>query len=91
MVDMNFNPKPAYQAAATLISQLNGMTFSQRLDVGNDDYFAFQFENSGDVCYVVWAVGGAAVFSFPSNSCFKVVNYVGNSMPQVCPHRYIYI
>lgn len=88
---MNFNPKPAYQAAATLISQLSGMTFLQRLDVGNDDYFAFQFGGSGNTCYVVWAVGGAAVFSFPSNSCFNVVNYVGKPMPQVCPHKYVCI
>lgn len=55
-----YDPKPAYFAARTLSSQLNGYRFIERLVVGSDDDYILVFAKERDRRIVAWTTSGTA-------------------------------
>ena len=50
----SLQPKPAYLAAKTLIANLSGFTFQERLSVGSDDDYVLVFAKADERRYAVW-------------------------------------
>ena len=48
------DPKPAYLAARTLLANLKGFTFQERLIVGSDDDYVLVFSNGSERRYAAW-------------------------------------
>ncbi len=49
-----YEPKPAYLAAKTLTTQLNGYRFAERLNIGGDDDYVLVFTNGSERRIVAW-------------------------------------
>lgn len=54
LVRHDCNPKAAYLAAKVLCSTLAGYRFDERLDLGNDEDFAFRFTNGEKEAIAFW-------------------------------------
>jgi hypothetical protein len=50
-----YRPKPAYWAAKTLTTALNGYRFEKRLAIGGDTDYVFEFVNGEKKRYVAWS------------------------------------
>ena len=49
-----YEPKPAYLAARTLTTQLNGYRFAERMNIGSDDDYLLAFTNGSERRIVAW-------------------------------------
>ena len=49
-----YDPKPAYHAARTLNTFLNGYTFERRISVGSDGDYVLMFRSGGDYRIAAW-------------------------------------
>jgi polysaccharide biosynthesis protein PslG len=52
--------KPAYLAAKTLIANLSGFIFQERLNVGSDDDYVLVFSKGSERRYAAWTTSSAA-------------------------------
>jgi len=57
--DPVYSPKPAYHAAQTLTTLLDGYRFNKRLSVGDSNDYALMFSRSAAVRLVVWTTAPA--------------------------------
>lgn len=74
-----YDPKPAYRAAKTLTSTLDGFQFVKRIATGSDDDYALLFRRGDELRLAVWTTGGAQrTVELPSDPCrFKRVSHLG--------------
>ncbi len=83
-----YDPKPAYRAAKTLVSMLDGFEFSKRIATGDPEIYALLFRRGEELRLSVWTVAqGGRTARLPSDSCkFKVVDHLGGKRKQVEAH-----
>ncbi len=80
--DPIYDPKPAYRAAQTLCTFLNGYRFSERSLPGNDDY-VLKFQNRGDIRVAAWTVSANHWVTIPlPPGVYRVVNHTGETLTQ---------
>jgi hypothetical protein len=81
--DPVYTPKPAYYAAQTLTTVLNGYRFNKRLNVGTSDDYALVFSGGDAVRFVVWTTAPAphpvAIPARPGR--FLVTGHTGEKLP----------
>jgi hypothetical protein len=78
-----YEPKPAYRAAKTLATVLNGFRFDRRLEVGSSDDYALVFKKDHDTRIVAWTT---AAIPHPSvlpagRGRFAVTSHLGSPLP----------
>ncbi len=81
-----YEPKPAYLAAKTLASVLQGFQFTKRLALGRPEDYALLFGKGDELCLVVWTTSPAPQpVRIPSSlGEFEVVTHLGEQgMPIV--------
>jgi hypothetical protein len=66
LVDENGTPKPDYYSLKLLISKINGFSSVERLDLGNEDLYFYQFGVGNDLVYVLWTEAGDATLDLGS-------------------------
>jgi hypothetical protein len=54
-----YDPKPAYKAAKTITSVLDGFAFSKRLPVGSDEDYVMLFAKGAERRFVVWTTAAS--------------------------------
>jgi hypothetical protein len=64
-VGHDLNPKAAYLAAKVLSSTLAGYSVEQRLDLGNEDDFAFRLTKDQSEAIAFWTLGGRHEVTLP--------------------------
>ena len=86
--DPVYDPKPAYQAAKTLISTLKGFQFMKRLSTGNADDYALLFIKGGEMCLTVWTTGASPhAMKLPASAGeFEVTGHTGKRLPAARAH-----
>jgi hypothetical protein len=74
-----YQPKPAYLAAKTLTSVLQGFEFSKRLALGNSDDYALLFRKGDELRLAVWTTSPAPrpVKMRSSPGEFEVITHTG--------------
>jgi polysaccharide biosynthesis protein PslG len=83
--DPVYDPKPAYQAARTLTTLLDGFRFNKRLVVGRSNDYALLFSKGEAVRLVVWTTDSRPhPVSIPASpGRFSVVAHTGEKLPDV--------
>jgi polysaccharide biosynthesis protein PslG len=83
--DPVYDPKPAYRAARTLTTFLEGFRFNKRLVVGGPNDYALLFSKGDAVRLVVWTTAPAPhPVSIPASpGPFSVVAHTGKKLPEV--------
>jgi len=83
--DPVYNPKPAYRAARTLTTLLEGFRFNKRLVVGGSNDYVLLFSNGEAVRLVVWTTAPAPhALSIPASpGRFAVFAHTGEKLPDV--------
>jgi len=83
--DPVYDPKPAYRAAQTLTTFLEGFRFNKRLVVGGSDDYAVLFCKGDAVRLVVWTTAAAPHrVSIPASpGRFAVIGHTGEHLPDV--------
>ena len=66
-VKHDLNPKAAYIAAKVLSSTLAGYSISERLDLANEDDFAFMLRNGDNEAVAFWTLGTKHNVNLPIN------------------------
>ena len=77
--DPVYAPKPAYEAARTLIATLNGFAFSARLDAGADDNYLMRFEKAGQARFAAWTTadkGREVTLKLPAGG-YRLIGHTG--------------
>jgi hypothetical protein len=64
-VKHDLNPKAAYLAAKVLSSTLAGYSIQQKLDLGNENDFAFKLTNGDREAVAFWTVGARHNVTLP--------------------------
>ncbi len=64
-VGHDLNPKAAYLALKVLSSTLAGYTIDRRLDLGNEEDFAFQLTNGRSEAVAFWTLGKSHTVTLP--------------------------
>ncbi len=74
-----YDPKPAYRAAKTLTSVLDGFQFRKRIATGNADDYVLLFGRGDQLRLAAWTTGDAPrVVRIPSSRCrFEVISHLG--------------
>lgn len=74
-----YEPKPAYRAAETLTTVLDGFTFNKRLDVHSPDDYVLLFTRGTDVRLAVWTTASEKhPIRIPaSDGTFRLINSTG--------------
>jgi hypothetical protein len=85
MVSYDYQPKPAYQAAETLIDQLRGFTFDSRIDTGSASDFVLRFLNGTDSRYAIWTTAKPGhTLKLPGlQGAFAVLSTTGDKLPAI--------
>jgi hypothetical protein len=85
MVDQNLQPKSAYNAARTLIDQLRGFTFADRLNAGGSDVFLLRFTRNKHERFAVWTTRRQRINLrlAVKQTEFKVCNVTGEELPSL--------
>lgn len=85
MVDNAYQPKPAYLAARTLTTQLNGFSFNRRLPVGRSDDYVMLFTKGDQTRLAVWSTAKQPqVLSIPTNpGGVTVMSETGTELPEL--------
>jgi len=83
--DPVYSPKPAYFAAQTLTTQLDGYHFNKRLSVGGSNDYALMFSRGEAVHVVVWTTAPAPhVVVIPASAGrFLVTAHTGEKLPSL--------
>lgn len=83
--DPVYEPKPAYLAAKTLTTVLDGFRFSKRLAVGGPDDYVLEFAKGGEVRLAAWtAAQEPRTVVVPSMAGrFRVTGHTGEQMPEI--------
>jgi hypothetical protein len=83
--DPVYSPKPAYRAAKTLTTQLDGYHFNKRLSVGGSNDYALMFSRGDAVSVVVWTTAPAPhpVVIPASPGGFLVTAHTGEKLPSL--------
>ncbi len=81
--DPVYDPKPAYRAARTLTTVLEGFRFNKRLVVGGSNDYALLFSKGDAVRLVVWTTTPAPhPVSIPASAGrFTVIAHTGEKLP----------
>ena len=81
--DPVYQPKPAYEAAKTVTSVLNGYRFEKRLSVGSPQDYVLAFSNGSETRYAVWSASSSPhPVKIPvSGGVFGVTSYTGQQGP----------
>ena len=75
----NLKPKPAYVAARTLSSTLDGFSIDKRLDLGNEEDFAFKLTKEKAEAIAVWTMGKEHKVTLPIKAGhFRIIHFLGN-------------
>jgi hypothetical protein len=73
-----YDPKPAYLAAKTLASQLQGYEFEKRIATERPEDYALLFRKGDDLRLAVWTTGEARDVALPaSEGEFEAVSHTG--------------
>ncbi len=85
MIDHDYHPKPAYQAAKTLTAQLNQFTFNRRLLLGKPEDYVMVFTRAKETRLVVWSAARdpATVSIYATAGEFEIVSVSGERIPPV--------
>jgi hypothetical protein len=75
--------KPAYRAAKTLTTQLDGFTFDRRIKLESAEDFALAFRQGDEMRLVLWTVGKPHPARVPVEGRWSVTDYVGNQAAPV--------
>jgi hypothetical protein len=80
-----YNAKPAYRAAKTLSSLLNGFKFQSRLPIGGADDYVLLLTKGNEERLVMWTTAAAShTVKIPSAPCrFTVVSHTGETLPAI--------
>jgi hypothetical protein len=79
-----YDPKPAYQAAQTLTTQLREYRFAKRINVDNPDDYVLLFHRGDELRLAAWTTGEAHEIHIPSDECaFDVVSHIGQPRESV--------
>lgn len=80
--ELIYDPKPAYVAAKTFNSFLNGYTFEKRISVGSDSNYILLFRNGADFRIAAWSTSPVAHrVTVPAlTGSFKAVKYTGDAV-----------
>jgi hypothetical protein len=83
--DPVYSPKPAYSAAQTLTTQLEGYRFKKRLSVGGSNDYALMFSRGDAVRLVVWTAAPAPhpLVIPASPGRFLVTGHAGGKLPSL--------
>ncbi|TWT84830.1 hypothetical protein CA13_63110 [Planctomycetes bacterium CA13] len=83
-----YDPKPAYLAAKTLTSTLDGFRFTKRIATGNPDDYALLFTSDTQRCLVLWTVSADAhEIVLPASTCtFDAKSHTGERLEIVSAH-----
>ncbi len=73
-----YDPKPAYIAAKTLSTQLDGYAFSKRLIQNDSDIQCMLFTKGKSCKLVIWTTGKETTLALPGS--FKGVNHLGDPL-----------
>lgn len=84
-----FEAKPAYLAAKTLIANLTGFLFQERLIVGSDDDYVLVFSQGSERRYVAWTTSSNPhrVMIPRVSGLFNVTRLTGESSDTLVPNR----
>jgi hypothetical protein len=84
MVDRDFKPKPAYFAAKTFTTQLNGFSFDRRITTERPDDYCLLFSKGDENRLVVWTTKESATIkiSVPDGE-FRVFSVTGEELPRL--------
>lgn len=83
-----YEPKPAYLAAKTLTSTLEGCRFAKRVATGRAEDYALLFAKGDDLRLAVWTTAPEPrELALPSGKCrFTVLSHTGEPKPAIeCP------
>jgi beta-xylosidase len=85
IVDNNYQPKPAYLSAKTLITQLKGYTFDQRIETKKLDDYVMQFRNGNQLRLAVWTAGkqSSTLRIAAAGGEYQVVSETGQELPRL--------
>lgn len=87
VVHQNLSLKPAYTAAKTLTSKLEGYSFSKRVASSSSNDYLLGFDpvsGSGATKYVAWTTGAPHSVSMPAPSGrFHQTSYLGEALPDL--------
>jgi len=74
-----YQPKPAYLAAKTLTSVLDGFRFAKRLEIGSPDDYALLFRKGNESRLAVWTTSPTPhAVRIPSSACdFEIIAHTG--------------
>jgi hypothetical protein len=83
--DPVFDPKPAYRAAKTYNTLLDGYKLVKRLSLGSIDHQAMLFERDGKFILAAWTtLAGAKDVRLPSDDGeFEVTSHGGEALPKI--------
>jgi len=82
VVRSDLRPKPAYRALATVGRTLDGLTFKEQIDVGDDSY-AFRFSDEIRNTVVVCSPRAGRLMTFDSAASIQIVNGVSEAINPV--------
>lgn len=75
----DFSPKPAYRAARTLLTTLDGYRLMRRIPLENPDDYLLLFQKEAQVAIAIWTTGEAHTVILPiSVDDVKVVEMLGD-------------
>jgi len=75
----DLKPKPAYIAAKTLSSTLDGFSIEKRLNLGNDEDFAFKLTKGKDEAIATWTIGNEHKVTLPIKAGqIRIIHFLGN-------------
>ncbi len=78
-----YDPKPAYTAAKTLSTVLDGFTFHERLAIGGDQAYILAFRKGDQTRWAAWTIADApqtVTFPLPAGR-YAVTDHLGQSQP----------
>jgi hypothetical protein len=81
-----FKPKPAYDAARTLTTQLRGFRFRERVRLERDTDFLLLFEKEKELRAVAWTTENtphAATLPSLSAGRYRVTDFNGDNLPEL--------
>jgi hypothetical protein len=84
-----YEPKPAYRAAKTLTTVLNGFRFDRRLEVGSSNDYALVFKKGRATRIVAWTTAAIphGIVLPAGRGRFEVTSHLGNQLPALFAHH----
>ncbi|KPL20828.1 MAG: hypothetical protein AMJ75_11120, partial [Phycisphaerae bacterium SM1_79] len=75
----DLKPKSAYIAAKTLSSTLDGFSIEKRLNLGNDEDFAFKLTKGKGEAIAIWTIGNEHKVTLPIKAGqIRIIHFLGN-------------